>query len=159
MPPRSPRSLNDRVLALLNLLICLGCIYALINMNSSWWNARSWQAVHGTLVHAEIVKRTGKRRGPYIPPVSYTYSVEGTKYTGHRLTPGWFPGVTEWQEEKAIGKLTVGQPLIVWMNPRQPGQSVIYRDVDWLAALSWILVALLTSFVSWKYFRPNPTPE
>ena len=86
------------------------------------------------------------RRIRYKPGVTYTYEVNGRRYSGDRLTVGVivsasFPGLAG----RTAAKYPVGGEVDVHYNPRSPGESVL-RPRSVLHHLLWVVAAALFAF-------------
>ena len=117
--------------------------------------ACAWPVVRGRIAAAEVeayrdrhevdsVSRRARIR--YKPGVTYTYEVNGRRYSGDRLTIGVivsasFPGLAR----RTAAKYPVGSEVDVHYNPRSPGESVL-RPRSVLHHLLWVVAAALFAF-------------
>jgi hypothetical protein len=144
---------HDFAVGTLCLMIGFACIYSVADAGRMWWKARAWQAVEAHLVDVELVKKSGFRSLYYQPTMAYTYSVGGAQYTGSQISLGWFFQVARWDDKRTIKKLHMGQAVTVWVNPRQPAESVFQRTFGWYGAMAGFFGGMLALFFASAPFR------
>lgn len=124
----------------------------------TWWSARSWQTVPATL-HA-----TSGRGFPggSLQGLEYRYESGGRKYSSRRV--GFYDNYSgtsyddyhRFMHERMREIYERNDPLVVWVNPRDPSQSVIDRNVNVKGMLMPLAVsgamALAGLFFAWIGF-------
>ncbi|KZN22913.1 hypothetical protein A4G99_17625 [Haladaptatus sp. R4] len=124
--------------------------------------AHSAVSTTGTIQSAQVDKYTPVKRRPvigntqYRANVTYTYSVQGKKYTSNRVFPGHY---TAYATEKPIAKVANtyhhGEPVTVYYSPSNPSASYLvkrYAFVPGFLAMviaPYIAAVLLTPGFGW----------
>ncbi len=99
-----------------------------------WVRAQSWQATPAVVESAATVREPGAKGGTaYGVEVRYRYEVEGKVYLGYRasLHEG-SDNVSMFQQqlgERLEAAQRSGTPVLVWVNPAQPAESVADRSL------------------------------
>ncbi len=101
------------------------------------WQSASWPDVPGRVVSSQVVFRGGRRGAKTrIPEVTYEFTVDGRRRTGHRMFFGdsnslaWPSGVYEFVVEHPAG-----MDLRVHYDPQHPARSVVSPGVTWQVLL------------------------
>jgi hypothetical protein len=93
------------------------------------WRARRWPAAPGQVIGFDFREGRGRRGRPYIGHLElrYRYAVGGAAFEGRRV--GF--GLEHETPSAALApdRVTLGTPLIVYYDPRDPGEAVLRRDV------------------------------
>ncbi len=105
---------------------------------SDAWRAREWVRVRATVQDANLAVSSGSEGGStYQASGSYRYAFGGRQYTGNRLgisTLGGSDNIDDWHHEVS-GRLAdaraAGKPVTVWVNPDNPAESVLDRELRW----------------------------
>ena len=88
-----------------------------------------WPAVSGRVLETGARHWPGFRSG-YAPTVRYAYEVAGRQLDGSRLRFG--PQALRGSERKArqaLGGLAPGAEVVIYYNPRRPGDAVLRQGV------------------------------
>jgi hypothetical protein len=98
--------------------------------------ARDWVKVRAT-VDAARLETGGSGSTTYRAEATYRYRFDGRDYTGTRLgisAIGGSDNIDDWHEAIA-GRLedarTAGAPITVWVNPDNPAEAVVDREIRW----------------------------
>jgi hypothetical protein len=100
------------------------------------WSARDWVLVRADVTAAERVASSG-RSSSVRATGTYRYTFEGKEYTGSRLSITTMDGgdnIGDWQEEMAEFLLAAKKRerrVDVFVNPANPAQAVLDRNVRW----------------------------
>jgi hypothetical protein len=126
-------------------LLVLGAagLVAGITMLSASGKARSWPVVTGRIVERSVGPSTtsgASRPGRYFEPkVTYSYTVEGKPYSGHRITL-----TTNAYDEAAAQRAANALPdsVEVHYNPSDPGDAVLQTSAIGMAIVALIFGVL-----------------
>lgn len=100
-----------------------------------WQQMQSWQPVSAQLLQAELKTHRGDDSNTYQALARYRYHWQGQTHTGERV--GIMSGadnVGDWQQRRAgeLGRAhRQGLPVTVYVDPAEPGQSVVFRELRW----------------------------
>lgn len=112
-----------------------------------WMNAQSWQPVNATLVAAKLQSHPSSKSTTYEAKATYRYRFNGRDYTGNRvaLSKG-ADNIGSFQQSlgrKLEQLLQAQQPVRAWVNPQNPAQALINRELRWgLLSLKMIFVVV-----------------
>lgn len=144
----------------------VGGYFGLSNLVSHLWGAieaRSWQPVAASVNHAKLA-RTGTSSSR--AEARYTYEVDGRRYEGIRvgLTKG-ADNIGDWQHQQFTrldNANQSGMPIQIWVNPNNPTQAVVDRDIRWGLVMLMVPFAVLFPLVSlgacWVIYRTLRAP-
>lgn len=95
---------------------------------------RNWEQVPATIVHAESKCISSSSNGNrYETTAEYRYQFQGSNYTGSRISLD-DANASDF-DRKAIPDLSKhcksGQPFPCYVNPQQPAESILYRNLPW----------------------------
>ncbi len=96
-----------------------------------------WVVVKATVQSAELRSNRGRKSTTYEAAGSYRYQFGGQEYTGTQLglsSLGGADNIGDWQEDMAgflKEAMEKRQPISVYVNPENPAQAVIDRDLRW----------------------------
>ena len=92
----------------------------------SWWAARSWNEVRCTIVSSEVATTQGKGIETwYVADLAYTYVADGRVRRGTRY--GFEPTI---QSKDLVALYPEGKVTSCWVNPENPDEAVLNRDVS-----------------------------
>ena len=104
--------------------------------------ARDWVEVPATVVDSGLRERasTGRTRGGPVfqAHAQYRYTFGGREYTGSRLDGnglGGFDNIGNWHQataERMAAAKDAGRPIVVFVNPADPGEAIADRSIRWL---------------------------
>ncbi len=99
------------------------------------WQMRSWQATEARLTSGGYTSHAGDDSTTYEAYATYTYTVGGRSYSNDRVgIAGGADNVGSYQLDTgrrlgaAFGN---GQPIVVYVNPAEPAESIIDRNLRW----------------------------
>ena len=125
-------------------LTLFGLPFAAVGVGMAWftlstvmaWHAmQEWEEVPARIEHAELEEHHGDDSTTYSVDARYTYEYGGQQYTGTRVAIGHgSDNVTSFHQD-AYDELAQyresGQPFRCFVNPRDPSESILYRDLRW----------------------------
>lgn len=122
--------------------------------------SRLWPAAPGRIEHSKIEERTsraynagsGNRFGGasprYVPQVTYSDAVNGTRYEGDRIGNGIYVGWTRGFADRWVKRYPVGAAVNIYYDPTAPSNAVLERtDPGNMVGLLGAVV--LTAAVLW----------
>ena len=93
-------------------------------------HSKSWPMAQGRIIHSQVLTKevlSTHNDGPiYIPKVTYTYTINGQEFSGHRIE--WLDEVStnsRFGAEKVIAKYPIGQLINVFYDPADPASAVL----------------------------------
>jgi hypothetical protein len=99
------------------------------------WQMRDWVAVEARLTDAGFETRSGEDSDTYKAYASYSYRYGGREYTGNRVGTGsGADNIGDYQQDtgrRLQAALQRGEPIRIYVDPADPAESVIDRDVRW----------------------------
>jgi len=102
------------------------------------WRARDWVRVKATVLEADLRSSSGSDGGTtYQALGSYRYDFAGKQFTGSRLgisQVGGSDNIDDWHHEvsaRLADARSAGKPVTVWVNPDNPVESVLDRELRW----------------------------
>jgi hypothetical protein len=127
---------------------------------SDWWRARSWEEAPCWIESAKLKTSRDSDSTTYQAQATYCYEFEGREYHGDRVTLhkgsdnlGDFHQtahrelkqyvVRKAKHAEARGDGKDPKPFRCYVNPDQPGESVLYRDIRW-QMLAFLAIFALT---------------
>jgi len=150
----------------INLLKFLGPIIALVGMALLWqgglmfqtyFASSDWPRVQGKLIKAEIYRKVGRNSSTMGIRGSYSYEYEGTPHLGSKFEISGGSNTDIEGKKKKVADLkaasAAGQPLEVFVNPSDPTDSFIYRELSTDMFLITGL-GLMVTWVGWKVAKP-----
>jgi Protein of unknown function (DUF3592) len=113
-------------------------LWMLWSIGSAVLDARamqSWQAVSAQLIAAGYRTNRGDDSNTYEAYASYTYTVNGASYTGQRVgISSGSDNIGDYQTrqgDRLRNALTSGAPITVYVNPDDPADAIIDRELRW----------------------------
>ncbi|MDO6747871.1 DUF3592 domain-containing protein [Gilvimarinus sp. 1_MG-2023] len=99
------------------------------------WAVESWQPVSAQLTQIDLKRGTSDGSITYKVTASYQYSFNGQPFMASRvgLTDG-FDNVGDYHQRESSRlqrALNQGQSVQAWVDPDQPSQAILNRDVRW----------------------------
>lgn len=137
---------------------------------SNYIKARNWVATTCYVSAASVDKTclAGWRACTYRARIDYVYEYDGMTYRGNRYnfipftspqTPGIFTPIygsfPSYKAKKFIQYFPRGTELFCYVNPENPAQSVIQRDMDdayWWLLFPFFVVLAPTAIYRWYLF-------
>lgn len=121
-------------------------------------NARAWVATPGTVTISKMVEDDiGDDSNDMKHEMSYAYVVNGQRYVSNRLDISRIHASQEAEDvQKQIEAHPVGSPITCYVNPADPSQATIGREVGWPEIIVGTLsvAIIIGGFVlAWITFR------
>jgi hypothetical protein len=117
----------------------------------------SWPSTPGKVVvskvrlgRRKITGADGERELANYPYVTYTYDVQGTKYTHDRLSV--IPPVGDHEVEETLRRYPVGASITVYYDPVRPENAIVERGVAGLGKGIVILLTIAAVFIAGPTF-------
>lgn len=132
--------LKDRWLILLFSLPFAGVgigilLFSVIPSLYEWQQMKSWPRVNATLLDAGLSTNRGEDSDTYRATARYQYLYLGTNYTGERVAiMDGSDNIGHFQEQLATQlelAWRAGIPVSAWVNPDNPADAVLNRDMRW----------------------------
>lgn len=102
------------------------------------WRAKEWVRVKASVEGASLHASSGSEGGEtYRAEGSYRYVFAGKPYSGSRLglsKVGGSDNIDDWHHEVSAtleDARAAGKPITVWVNPDNPAESVLDREIRW----------------------------
>ncbi len=109
------------------------------------WQMRSWQPTPATLISAGYTTSRGET-DTWEAYAEYSYEFDGQVYVGNRVAIGsGSDNVGSYQRDmgnRLSGALSRGETITVWVDPNNPRDSIIDRDIRW-AMVAFRLIAAI----------------
>jgi uncharacterized protein DUF3592 len=98
-----------------------------------------WPATMGNVIMSTVERRSSDDGYTDYPVVQYSYQVAGQTYQSYKLAPG--PDVGGTGARKVVAKYPAGAQVMVFYDPRNPGEAVLERKApaQWLM---WLILAI-----------------
>jgi hypothetical protein len=104
----------------------------------SWADAQSWEQVPATLLEVQLITQGGDT-DTYRVEATYEYRWRGETYVSDRV---WYQAMADNigsfhhdAELELRAYLDAGRPFPAWVNPDDPSESVLFREMRWLLML------------------------
>jgi hypothetical protein len=102
------------------------------------WRAQEWVRVKASVENASLQSSSGSEGGAtYRAEGSYRYVFAGKQYAGSRLglsKVGGSDNIDDWHHEvnaRLEDARAAGKPVTVWVNPENPAEAVLDREIRW----------------------------
>lgn len=110
--------------------------YLYLPMVQPWWSARHWEEVPCWIESAKLQASTGSETTTYKTEARYRYEFKGRTYHGTQvsLNDGGSDNIGDFQQSAyAQIRAHEGQerPFRCYVDPAQPQQAVLFRDLRW----------------------------
>src|SRR5690606_17637776 len=124
---------------------------------------QSWQLGEARLTSVRVAATVGDDATTYRALATYTYEYGGRQYDGDRVAiAGGADNLGDFQKnlgEALQSAYDSGRPVPVWINPADPREAVLNRDLRWeVLALfgGLVLISAVVSVVLLRYaLRPR----
>ena len=92
------------------------------------------------IVHSEVHKRVKARRSGqkshqarthFTAEIRYDYTVDGTSYTGDRVSYSDYSSSNEMQMQTVVAEYPVGKSVTVFFDPENPSSSLLESGFGW----------------------------
>lgn len=131
-----------------------------------------WQQVTAQVLQADLRSNRGNKGTTYRVTASYRYHYGGRTWTGTRIGHTTMSdNIGDWQQRmyhRLEGERRQGKAITVWVNPENPGEAIVDRDIRWgLLLFKGVFIGLFAAlgcFLVWRGKRsarkaPTGTPE
>jgi hypothetical protein len=107
----------------------------------------AWPSVEGRITSASVERKSSPsttRQGSsdsitYRPQIVYAYAVEGTSYTGERISYGGYATSDPADARRVVERYPEGRAVRVYYMPERHGECVLEPG---MAGVPWLLLAL-----------------
>lgn len=100
-----------------------------------WQQMKAWPQVETELLHAELLVNNGEDNDTYRAVARYKYRYQGLDYTGERVAiANGSDNIGNFQQQLAAqlqSALRNQRPVAAWVNPDNPNDAVLNRDMRW----------------------------
>ena len=100
-----------------------------------WQQMKAWPQVETELLHAELLVNNGEDNDTYRAVARYKYRYQGLDYTGERVAiANGSDNIGNFQQQLAAqlqSALRNQRPIAAWVNPDNPNDAVLNRDMRW----------------------------
>ncbi|MGD0897698.1 MAG: DUF3592 domain-containing protein [Thermoguttaceae bacterium] len=132
--------------ALLFAAVGVGIGVWLLSIVHAYFNMQAWEETPAKIVHADRkCVRSGSKRAVYETNVEYQYRYQGQDYTGNRFSLG--DDELFDRNPNLLGELRKyprsGHWFRCYVNPKQPAEAILYRDLPWHGLITPAGAALL----------------
>ncbi len=121
---------------------------ALINIYHAV-EARNWVATPATITATELETHRGDDADTYLVTAEYHYQFNGQSYTGERVGFGkGSDNIGSFHEDahRELSRYQSRQQVFTaWVNPDDPGEAVLYRNIRWLLFAFQMIFMLIFS--------------
>lgn len=150
------RANRARLAQTLTAIAALWAVVAALTIVGAWGETRraqaaaGWATVSGEVRAVEVIPVEVRGRAPVLRPgvrVEYTYTIAGQTFTGGRVQPVERHISPEGELGRALLTLAPGDNIPVYVNPDDPTQAVLRRDVSWRGVVNGFLLLALAAAV------------
>ena len=110
-------------------------LWSIGNTLNDAWQMQRWEQVDVRLTAAGYETRSGDDSDTYLAYARYTYTYNGRQYTGDRVTTAaGADNIGDYQTDMGSalrGAMNRGESITVFVNPQNPGESIIDPGVRW----------------------------
>lgn len=113
------------------------------------YETRNWVATPAAIISTELQTSRGDDSDTYLAIAEYHYQFNGRQYTGHRVGFGKSSDNIGSFHQDAYRELSRyknrHQSFTAWVNPKKPGEAVLYKKIRWLLFAFQMLFMLVFS--------------
>ena len=99
------------------------------------WQMNSWLPAEATVTNAGYTTSSGDDSDTYEAYAQYRYYWNGQTFTGDRVSiSAGGDNIGDYQTEtgrRLSAAQRSGQPITVYVNPTQPSEAIVNRDIRW----------------------------
>lgn len=119
-----------------------------------WWATNNWVPVDAVVTYSQVLSKPVRRGGPLTKLVThYSYSYQGQNYLGYRSgldrVDAYDSSDRDWKQERVR---TVGTKLTAYVNPKNPANSLVFREFRWGALGRGLGFVLVWGLSWWTFF-------
>lgn len=150
------RANRARLAQTLTAIAALWAVVAALTIVGAWGETRraqaaaGWATVSGAVRAVEVVPVEVRGRAPVLRPgvhVEYAYTVAGQTFTGSRVQPVERPISPVSELGRELLALSPGDSIPIYVNPNDPAQAVLRRDVSWRGVVNGFVLLVLAAAV------------
>jgi FtsH-binding integral membrane protein len=135
-------------------------VLAVIPNLYDWVRMQSWVPVDAQLISANLIRHHGNKSTTYQVVAWYRYDYMGETYLGRRVgISEKSDNIGDWHERTYMRLLNT-HPLQVWVNPNDPQEAIVDRDLRWAKLGFYMIFALVFGGVGiglmWMALRKSP---
>jgi len=121
------------IFILIGLVLFLIYLPDLLNANAS----KSWPTTKGKVVKSEVgsTSSSANHKGNFFPVVHYTFSVDGTSYTGDKVIFGLDKSGNATRAREVIKRYPIGEEATVYYVSDNPEECVLEPGIQWQTCL------------------------
>lgn len=143
-------------------------IFEVLPSYFEWRQMKSWPEVSAQLQEVKLITNPSDDSETYEATARYSYRYEGRDYSGHRVAI--FSGSDnigdfQWRLNAQLkSALRNQQSVTAWVNPNQPSEAVLNRDMRW-GMLGFLLIFVVAFgglgilFVVLCFISPASEPQ
>lgn len=111
-------------------------LFVLVTSLVEWSDIRRWEPVTAYVIDGGVASESSRYGTIYRAYAEYTYTYSGNTYSGTRVAIGR-DNLDDFQNKlgttlaQAAGSAT---GIVIYVNPARPAESVVNRDMRWIAA-------------------------
>lgn len=127
IPAGSEPSKKSNAVIIIIVLIVFGLVFGGVGYYryKAGRASSGWPVVRGKINYARVQSRRTNNRTDYTASIRYSYSINGTSYTGNEITASDKNFKTRSRADAALRPYPVGSEVDVYYNPSKPQQSVL----------------------------------
>jgi hypothetical protein len=160
-------SILGAIVALCLLAIFLGSMARVAQFTYDVWRAKNWTSTQANVMFVKTdAVNVPRRIGRFEVELRYNYVFDGKQYTGSRLVFAGLQGdkTTVWNgywasrmAEFFENSRAVGRPVSVFVNPANPAEATVFRDMPWdhyvAASLLMLLLGVIPMVLAGRLYR------
>lgn len=121
-------------------------LFSVIPHIYEWQQMKFWHQVEARLQHVQLVRKRGDKSYTYRTEARYSYIYEGREYQNDRAAlMEAADNIGDFQQQLAArleAAWRAGRPVTAWVNPKNPAEAVLNREMRW-SMLGFKLVFIL----------------
>jgi hypothetical protein len=138
--------------------VLLGTVFTVVGLGMGVWLAndlvtahkmQSWEETPATIIQAklEVTPDMEGNQPTYKATAEYKYRYGSTEYTGNRVSiHRGSDNLGSFQKDvhrQLSGYQSSGRPFRCYVNPANPAESILFRDVRWESIGLWAVVTVV----------------
>ncbi len=94
------------------------------------WRSRSFVQTTGQILTSKVQAHAGHRGTSYTPEITYTYTVDGRKFTGSKVRAGFATGSSGHWARDVVEQHPVDSNASVFYDPASPSMAVLEKGIS-----------------------------
>lgn len=141
------------------LLISLILLYFIGKVLTEWQDAQSWKTVEATVIYSKVKTHRGDDGNTYSVDIFYSYDFEEKSYKSNRyaLVSSSSSGYSS--KKSVVAAHPPGTKFEVFVNPKDPSQATIKREMPWVVYFAVIPVVLIFVGLGLLFKKQRPPGE